>query len=33
MKRKKWTNEELFVEFWAWVIVIAFAIFVIKMWN
>lgn len=33
MRRKRWTREEIFIEVLAWVIVIAFAIFVIKVWN
>lgn len=33
MKRKRWTSEEIFVEVFAWVMVIVFAIFVIKVWN
>lgn len=33
MRRKRWTREEIFIEVSAWVMVIAFAIFVIKVWN
>lgn len=33
MKRKRWTKEEIFVEVWAWILVLAFAGLVIYLWN